>query len=173
MVEVVVARIGKPHGIKGEVTVEVRTDSPDRRLAPGVVVTTRPKRVDQLEIKSRRVHNGTTLLGFVDVPDRNAAEELRNLLLVADAQASDENDAWHPHELVGLAAVNMTGESLGTVSDLVMGPGQDRLEVTTANDEQVLVPFVHELVPEVDLDGGVVRIDAPVGLFPEPGQEDL
>lgn len=75
-------------------------------------------------------------------------------------------DGFYRHELVGLAAVSVDGETLGTVSDLLLGAAQDLLEVTTAAGEKILVPFVYEIVPEVDLEEQRVVMDPPGGLFP-------
>ena len=173
--EYVVARIGRPHGVRGEVTVEVRTDTPDERFAPGEVLRSEPGG-ERLTVESARWHNGTLLLVFAEVADRAAVEQLRNRLLLVDvdedAGADEEDDAWYPHQLQGLAAVAVDGTALGTVADLLTGNAQDVLVVTGTDGEEVLVPFVTALVPTVDVAGGRVVLDPPGGLFRElPGEQ--
>jgi 16S rRNA processing protein RimM len=173
--EVVVARIGRPHGIKGEVSVEVRTDDPEGRLAPGMTVKTRPPAAGPLTITDGRVHSGRLLLTFAGVEDRSAAEMLRNVLLVADvdpAERPDDPDEFYDHQLVGLAVHTVAGEHVGEIDDVLHLPGQDVLSVRREAGEppaatEVLVPFVAELVPTVDLDAGRVVIDPPPGLLGE------
>jgi 16S rRNA processing protein RimM len=173
-VEYVVARIGRPHGVRGEVTVEVRTDDPDARFAPGAVLRTDPDR-GPLTVASARWHNGTLLLTFTGVDDRGAVEGLRNTRLVVDLddEADPDDDAWYPHQLQGLAAVTMTGTPLGTVKDLLTGGAQDVLVVTGTDGREVLVPFVTALVPRVDVRRGKVVLTPPGGLFVElPGEPE-
>lgn len=172
--EYVVARIGRPHGVRGEVTVEVRTDDPDTRFAPGAVLRTDPDR-GPLTVATARWHNGTLLLTFVDVEGRTASEGLRNTRLVVDLEdeADPEDDAWYPHQLQGLAAVTMTGTPLGTVKDLLTGGAQDVLVITGTDGREVLVPFVTALVPRVDVKRGKVLLSPPGGLFVElPGEPE-
>jgi 16S rRNA processing protein RimM len=171
---VVVARIGKPHGLRGEVTVRLHTDEPERRLAPGSVLATEadpgtgvPR---ELTVRSARVHRGIWLLGFAEVPDRTGAEGLRGTRLVIDAgdaavAAPEDEDTFAEEDLVGLAAHDTTGERIGAVVGLELGAAQDRLLVRLDDGRQGAVPFVAALVPEVDLAGGRVVLDAPAGLF--------
>lgn len=164
--QLVVARVGRPHGVRGEVSVEVRTDSPDERLVPGSVLVTDPAGVGPLTVETARSHNGRVLLTFGEVPDRTAAEGLRGVLLLADVpDDDDEEDAWHTHELVGLRVVTVDGADVGRVADVRTLPAQDLLVVELAGGAQRLVPFVTALVPEVDVAGGRVVIDPPGGLL--------
>jgi 16S rRNA processing protein RimM len=166
--QVVIGRIGKAHGIKGEVTVEIRTDDPDGRFAPDAVLTTdRPER-PTLVIERSRPHSGRMLVLFEGVPDRNTAELLRGTLLSVDAEDDpeiDDPDEFYDHQLVGLAAVTVEGVAIGAVSDVVHLPASVLLVVTTPEGREVLVPFVAEIVPEVDLAGGRVVVDPPPGLI--------
>ena len=171
----VVARIGKPHGIKGEVTVQLHTDDPAGRFAVGTVLPTKAPKVigvqRELTFSSARDHNGTWLLGFEEIPDRTGAEGLRGTrLLTPDAGeellAPDEGgDAWYEEQLVGLTAVRADGSVVGTVSGLDIGPGQDRLVLTLPGGRTAYLPFVTALVPEVDVDGGRVVVAPPEGLL--------
>ncbi|WP_432565592.1 ribosome maturation factor RimM [Kineococcus sp. SYSU DK003] len=172
--EYVVARIGRPHGVRGEVTVEVRTDDPDARFVPGAVLRTEPDR-GRLTVAKARWHSGTLLLTFTEVADRTAVEALRDTLLLVDVddEAEADDDAWYPHQLAGLAAVTVTGTPLGTVADLLTGGAQDVLVVTGTDGREVLVPFVRALVPAVDVRRRKVVLNPPGGLFVEiPGDED-
>jgi len=175
-VEYVVARIGRPHGVRGEVTVEVRTDAPDDRFVPGAVLRTEPATAGPLTVESARWHSGTLLVTFAEVQGRDAVEALRNTLLLVDAatvDADEEDDAWYPHQLAGLKAVLVDGTPLGVVRDLRTGLAQDLLVVRGTDGREVLVPFVARLVPTVDVARGRVVLDPPGGLFAErPGDPE-
>ena len=141
------AIVGPAHGLRGEVIVDVRSDDPEV-LAPGA--------------RSVRVHKERVLAAFEECNSREEAEALRGARLLVDAHP--EEDAWYPHELKGLQARTPSGDVLGTVSGLTPGAAQDLLLVATDRGT-VMVPFVTALVPTVDVEGGVVVIDAPPGLF--------
>jgi 16S rRNA processing protein RimM len=170
----VVARIGRAHGIRGEVTVEVRTDAPEQRLAEGAVlhVPDGGRRRElaasgwptSLVVTGSRDHNGIRLLRFAEIDDRAAAEALRDTLLEADVPDEPDDDAWYEHELLGLAVVDPGGARLGEVSGLQHNPAQDLLVVRTPLGER-LVPFVRAIVPVVDVAGGRVVVDPPGGLL--------
>ena len=146
-----VGRIGKAHGILGEATIEVRTDEAEDRFAIGAVLGTESHGL--ITVASARVHNGILLLGFEGIDDRNAIEELRNELLYADvdieAPGVDEDD-YHVLQLVGCKAFLVDGDELGEVSDVLNLPGQDVLVIKNSEGE-VLIPFVRQLVPIVDI----------------------
>jgi 16S rRNA processing protein RimM len=168
------ARIGKPHGIRGEVTVQVHTDDPQARFAPGLVYATQAAADSgvprELTIAASRLHRDVWLLRFEEIPDRTGAESLRDTRLMLDAEAAatedeDDQNAWYERDLVGLAAHDPAGRRLGEVTGLVLGSAQDLLRVRLEDGREGLVPFVERLVPVVDVAGGRVVIDAPPGLF--------
>jgi 16S rRNA processing protein RimM len=169
---VVVGRIGRPHGVRGEVTVEVRTDDPDLRFAPGTVLLTEPAARGPLTVAGRRWHRDVLLLslegpGGQAVASREAAEELRNTELhvpVADLPQLDDPDVFYDHQLVGLTARLTDGTSLGPVT-AVRHEGADLLVVRRDDGGDLLVPFVAAIVPTVDVAGGVVVVDPPEGLL--------
>jgi 16S rRNA processing protein RimM len=166
-VQLVVGRIGRPHGVRGEVTVEVRTDDPELRFAPGTAIATDPADRGPLVVAGRRWHKGVLLVAFEEVPDRNAAEELRGTMLVidsADVEPSDDPDEFHDHQLIGLTVVTVAGEHVGEVED-VLHHGQDLLVVKRKGQDEALIPFVKALVPEVDLEAGRLVVDPPEGLL--------
>ncbi|MDT0213741.1 ribosome maturation factor RimM [Rothia sp. ARF10] len=168
-----VARIGKPHGLRGEVTVQTHTDDPEGRYVPGTVFATEaatgtgvPR---ALTLASARKHREIWLLGFEEIPDRTWAESLRGTRLLLDPEEldddADDDEGWYEHDLVGLAVVEPSGAALGEVTGLVVGAAQDLLEVRLADGREALVPFVEAIVTSVDVEGGHVVVDAPAGLF--------
>ena len=182
--EVVVGRIGKAHGIKGEVSVEPRTDEPERRFADGAVLATRTPRGDEphstqrpatLTVRRTRWHQSRLLVTFEGVDDRNAAEALRGLSLAVrfdPAETPEDPEEFYDHQLVGLAVATTDGEPVGEVSDVVHGTAQDLLAVQTPEGRELLVPFVAALVPVVDLAAGRVEVaDRPGLLAPLPDDE--
>jgi 16S rRNA processing protein RimM len=167
-----VGRIGRVHGIRGEVTVEVLTDSPEERFYSGATLFTEPPREGGLTVTSSRWHNSTLLLSFEGFLDRSAGETLRNLQLLAEVDLDDvDEDEYHIQQLIGLK-VFLTSDTqlrneIGAVSGVITGVAQDLLEVTKPDGREFLIPFVKALVPTVDIAGGKVLIDPPGGLIDE------
>ncbi|WP_176732002.1 ribosome maturation factor RimM [Micromonospora rhizosphaerae] len=178
----IVGRIGKPHGIRGEVTVEVRTDEPEARFAPGSVLRTEPGAVApaapgpgvpyrvpaELTVESARWHQERLLVTFEGVLDRNVAEALRGTLVGVDSEdvaPPEDPEEFHDHQLVGLTAVSPTGERLGEVTAIDHAPASDLLVLRRPEGRTALIPFVKAIVPEVDLAGGRVVVDPPGGLL--------
>lgn len=176
-IDVVVGRIGKPHGLRGEVTVEVRSDEPEQRFAPGATLRAESPRgsaaaQSSLTVIGTRWHQGRLLATFEQLPDRTAAEAARGILLHAlvDPLARPEDpDEFYDHQLVGLVATDLDGRRLGEVTGLVHGGAQDLLKIRTPDERDTLVPFVKDLVPEVDLEARrVVVADRPGLVTPLP-----
>ena len=164
--QVVVARIGKAHGLRGEVTVQVLTGAPDERFVPGATFVTEPAAAGPLVLRSARDHNGILLLGFERTDDRSGAEALRGIKLLADALEDDgDEDTWYERDLVGLKAVTVGGDEVGEVTALQPGAAQDLLVLRLTDGREALVPFVTAIVPEVDIEGGRVLLDPPPGLL--------
>ncbi len=164
-----VARIGRPHGLRGEVALDVRTDAPQERLTPGTVLTTDPASAGPLRIDRVREQQGRWFVTFDGVDDRTAAEALRGVGLVVDhadvEDGDDDEDAWYPHELVGLRAEAMDGRPLGEIVGLEHGPAHDLLVLREPDGARTLVPFVRAIVPVVDVPAGRVVLDPPGGLL--------
>jgi len=172
--QLVVGRIGRPHGIRGDVTVEVRTDDPDERFAPGSVLLTEPATAGPLTVAAARAHSGRLLVSFEGCRDRSAAELLRGVVLVVDVPEDErpaDPEEFYDHHLIGLAVVTVEGEQVGAVTEVLHLPAQDVLAVRRDDGRDVLVPFVTEIVPEVDLDEGRVVIDPPPGLIDPEGPD--
>jgi 16S rRNA processing protein RimM len=166
----VVGRIGRAHGIRGDVSVEVRTDAPELRFAPGAVLRTDPETAGPLTVETARMHSGRLLIRFEGIADRTAAEALREVLLVIDADdagpaGEPDEDVWWDHELLNLEASTSDGDLLGLVSDVLHTPAGELLAIRRPDGAELLVPFVSEFVPVVDVPGGRVVVNPPAGLL--------
>jgi 16S rRNA processing protein RimM len=166
--QLVIGRIGRAHGIQGQVGVEVRTDDPDGRFAVGNVLATDPPERGPLTIVGSRWHSGRLLVRFAGTDDRTAAEALRGTVLVVDVDEADratEPDEYYDHHLIGLRALTPDGVEVGTVAEVLHLPAQDVLAISRTDGVEVLVPFVAELVPVVDLDAGTLTVEPLPGLL--------
>jgi 16S rRNA processing protein RimM len=164
---VVVGRIGRPHGVRGEVTVEVRTDDPDLRFVVGAVLRTDPAARGPLTVTGKRWHREVLLLTIEGIDSRESAETLRNtelLVDVADLPALEDPEEFYDHQLVGLTARFPDDTVLGEVV-AVRHEGGDLLVVRRSEGGEALIPFVTAIVPTVDLAGGVLVVDPPEGLL--------
>ena len=178
--QLAVGRVIRPHGIRGEVAVDVRTDDPGERFASGSVLATDPPGAGPLTVASARWHSGRLLVSFAGVSDRNQAELLRGTWLTvdsADVPAPADPDEFHDQQLIGLQVVTTAGEPVGTVTD-VTHPAQDLLVIEPAAGREggeLLVPFVAAIAVEVDVQAGRQVIDPPPGLLDlragQPGRE--
>jgi 16S rRNA processing protein RimM len=165
---VVVGRVGRPQGVRGEVTVEVRTDDPGERFAAGAVLHTDPAERGPLTVASARDHSGRLVVSFAGVPDRTAAEALRDTLLLVDVRELaplEDPDTFHDWQLRGLTAELGDGTAVGRVSDVLHLPHGDVLVVDRGEAGEALVPFVRAIVPEVDVAAGRVVLAPPEGLL--------
>jgi 16S rRNA processing protein RimM len=168
---VVVGRIGRSHGVRGEVSVELRTDEPDARFAVGARLQADGPRPRRLTIKSVRPHSGRLLIAFDEVVNRTQAELLRGATLSAEIEADrrpDDPEEFYDRQLVGLEVHSGQVGAVGQVVGVVHLPLQDLLSIRRADGCEVMVPFVAELVPEVDLAAGTLRVvDRPGLLNPD------
>jgi 16S rRNA processing protein RimM len=161
-----VARIGKPHGIRGEVTVQVLTDAPGDRFVPGTEFVVEPASAGPLTVHSARWNKDILLIAFEEIETRNEAETLRGAKLFIESEELEDNDdeGWYEHELVGLEA-RVGSQVVGKVSGLNTMPVQDLLVVKTPDGKEILIPFVEQIVPEVNVAEGYVLVTPPAGLF--------
>ena len=158
----------RPHGIRGEVAVEVRTDDPGRRFAVGSVMGTDPPEAGPLTVASTRWHSGRLLVTFTGIADRTGAEPLRGVWLTVDADqvgSPEDPDEFHDHQLVGLRVVSIGGDDLGTVARIDHAPASDLIVLDKPGGGTALIPFVSQLVPTVDVAGGRIVVDLPDGLL--------
>ncbi|MGW2510540.1 ribosome maturation factor RimM [Streptomyces scopuliridis] len=166
--QLVVGRVGRAHGIKGEVTVEVRTDEPELRLGPGAVLATEPAQAGPLRIETGRVHSGRLLLRFEGVRDRTGAEALRNVLLIAEIdpeELPEDPEEFYDHQLMDLDVVLTDGTEVGRITEISHLPSQDLFIVERPDGSEVMIPFVEEIVTEIDLEEQRAVIDPPPGLI--------
>jgi len=163
----VVGRIGRAHGVHGEATIEVRTDLPDERFVLGARLETDPTSNGPLTIESARDHNGILLLKFLEINDRTTIEKVRDTLLLADVDMSEEaafEDEYHVQQLIGCDVVLQTGVKIGELTDVLNLPGQDLLAIKGDRGE-ILIPFIAEFVPEVDIENRKIIVVPPEGLL--------
>lgn len=168
--ELLVGIVTKAHGLRGELAVDIRTDSPDARFAPGSALTARRQGAPDgvLTVESARPHSGRLLVRFVEAPDRTAAEGLRGtrLLISTDALPPPADpEEFHVHQLEGLRAELTDGSVVGTVREVIHGPGGELLVVDRPELPDALVPFVAAIVPTVDTAGGRLVLTPPEGLL--------
>ena len=163
---VVVGRIGRPHGVRGAVSIEVRTDEPERRFAVGSTLLADSGR--ELTVTSTTWHSGRLLLTFEGYDDRSAVEGLRNQLLSVDRpeeERPEDPQEFYDSALVDCAVVDAHGAIIGTVIDVAHLPAQDMLVIRTTDDREVLVPFIDDFVPTVDVSDKRIVITPPDGLL--------
>ncbi|WP_067808793.1 ribosome maturation factor RimM [Nocardia beijingensis] len=170
--ELVVGRVAKSHGVRGELVVEVRTDEPEARFAPGARLRGRLPRateVREFTVESAREHSGRLLVFLAGVTDRTGADALRGMLFVvdsADLPPSEDPDEFYDHELEGLEVRLLDGTVVGSVREVLHSAAGELLEVRAADDgREILIPFVTAIVPTVSLADGVIVIDPPEGLL--------
>jgi 16S rRNA processing protein RimM len=168
--DLVVGRVVKAHGVTGEVVVEIRTDDPDIRFAPGSTLRGRPSRggpESRYVVETSRDHSGRLLVRLEGVADRNAADALRGTVFIVDSQdlpAIDDPDEFYDHQLESLQVVTTTGTVVGSVAEVLHTAAGELLSVRT-EDGEVLVPFVSAIVTSVSLADRTIEIDPPDGLL--------
>jgi 16S rRNA processing protein RimM len=164
VIEVLVGRVGRAHGVRGEVAVEVRTDEPDRRFAVGAVFSTDR---GPLTVHATRWNGRRLLVRFAGVDDRDSAERIRGsrlMLEVGADESPDDPDEFYDHQIVGLRALDPTGAEVGLVGAVLHLPAHDML-VVERDGREALVPFVSAHVPAIDIAGGSVTVETASGLF--------
>lgn len=164
---VVVGRIGRPHGIRGEVTVEPRTDEPDLRFEAGSELLTADGSAS-LVVEYSHWHSGRLLLALEGVEDRNAAEALRGTILEVerpDDAVPEGDDEYYDTALIGCRVRTVAGVDMGVVTEVAHLPSQDLLVIAREDESEVLIPFVTEIVPHVSLVDRIITIDPPPGLI--------
>ncbi len=161
---VLVGAVTKAHGLRGHVVVRSESDHP-QRFARGSSLQADDGRslvVDAVSQTERGL-----LVRFEGVHDRDSAEALAGTRLwIAESERRDLNEGeFWPDELIGLDVFDAGGELVGTVTAVIEGVGQDRLEVETRGGARAEVPLVEELVTKIDISGGCVVISAIDGLI--------
>jgi 16S rRNA processing protein RimM len=168
--DLVVGRVVKAHGITGELVVEIRTDDPYTRFAPGTSLRAQPSGAgpeSRYVVESVREHGGRLLLRLDGVADRDAAESLRGTMFVVDSAELppiEDPDEFYDHQLEGLRVQTIGGKQVGKVAEVLHTPAGELLAVRTEEGE-VLVPFVTAIVVSVSLADETIEIDPPEGLL--------
>ena len=169
--ELTVGRVVKAHGVGGEVVVEIRTDDPAARIAPGNTLRAKKFRDGGEErsyvVADAREHSGRLLVRLVGVEDRDTADALRGSVFVVDSDdlpPIDESDTYYDHQLEGLHVRTTTGQDVGVVAEVLHTAAGELLAVRGDSGE-VLVPFVTAIVTSVSLEDRLVEIDPPEGLL--------
>lgn len=174
--ELVVGRVAKSHGVRGELVVDVRTDEPELRFAPGEALTGRlpkAKQTQQYVVESAREHSGRLLLRLDGILDRDAADALRGMLFLvdtADLPPSEDPDSYYDHELEGLSVQLADGTAVGTVKEVLHSAAGELLSIKAGEafppaGREILVPFVLSMVPTVSVADRLIVIDPPEGLL--------
>jgi 16S rRNA processing protein RimM len=172
---IIVGRVRKAHGIRGEVVVETITDAPDaifasgRRVFAGTVAGDLAPARQELHVGSVRPFNEGLLVGFTEVPDRNAAELWRGryLLVPADELPPPDAEQVYVHELVGMRVELPSGEQVGTVDEtyeLPHGLAIDVRRVPPRETETVMLLYDERTVASVDKAARVIVVTPPDGL---------
>lgn len=170
--DLVIGRVAKTHGVRGELVVDVRTDDPGERFAVGTVLRGRAPKgggEDSYTVTAARPHAGRLLVSLAGIGDRSAGDALRGMLFLidaADVDSGDDPDEFYDHELIGLPVTTVSGVAVGKVADVLHLPGGEVLSVTAADGNEVLIPFVTEIVPTVT--GSGIVVDPPEGLIDPP-----
>jgi 16S rRNA processing protein RimM len=123
-----------------------------------------------LTVATSKWHSGRFVVHFAGVDDRNAAEALRGQTLTIDVDPTElpeDPDEFYDHQLVGLSVALEDGSVIGVIGEVIHLPSQDLLSVKREGDTEVLIPFVMEFVPDIDLDSKTVTITPPPGLLNE------
>lgn len=168
-VEVLVGKVGRAHGLKGDLFVEVRTDEPDRRFAVGTRFATSRGR---LTVEAMRWHGRRLLVRFVEAHERSAAEALRGVELSLEVPADERPDhpeEFYDHQLIGLTACTPDGDQIGAVAEVLHLPAQDVLALKTSSGRITLIPFIRDVVPAIDLQARRVTVADKAGLLPTGG----
>lgn len=186
--ELVVGRIVKSHGIRGEVVVDIRTDSPSERFASGSVLATRTRKSkgssvpSSLNVEAARNHSGRLLVRFDGVSSRDEADALRGVELLVDSESLDplaDDDEFYDHELEGLLVRidSDDADPIGQVGEVLHTAAGEVLSISTRPEgpyagREVLVPFIEQFVPTIDIQAGTVVITPPEGLLDITGGTD-
>ncbi|AEF40017.1 ribosome maturation factor RimM [Hoyosella subflava] len=168
--ELVVGRIAKSHGIRGEIVVEVRTDEPEQRFAVGAQLRARAPRssaVTAFTVEAAREHSGRLLVRLAGVADRESADSLRGMLFVVDSSElpASGDDEYYDHELEGLVVRFASGGDLGVIREVLHTAAGETLSIEATDGREVLIPFITDFVPVVDVPGGFVEVTPPDGLL--------
>ena len=160
-----IGRLGRPHGLDGFIGLYVEEEDVEA-VKPGAIVLLGGQ--EHVVRALRRVDRGYQI-AFEDATDRSSVEELRGMdVLVESRRELGEGEFW-PGDLIGLIVYDQEGSRLGVVADVLFGPGQDRLSVEMVGGSTFEIPFVHDLVPVVDVARRRIEVVSIPGLTEQSG----
>ena len=163
----VVGKLGRPHGIHGEIVMDVYTDFPER-LQSGVTILVGPQ-YQQLTITKRRPHSRGMLLSFDGYQTREEVAALRNLIVyvrTVDRPDLEEGEYYH-HQLLGLKVIDEAGKTLGRVKRIHETGANDVYVVQGESGAELLIPAIDTVILDIDLEGGQLHVRLLPGLLPE------
>lgn len=165
---VTVGRVLKPHGLRGELCIELHADSPFLFEGLSRIYLELPgKKARPCILEGWRPHQDRVLILVDRCQGRDQAESWRGALVLVrdrDLPSLDEDD-FRPEDLLGLSVVRLDGTQIGVLEDIQDVAGQEIWFVRDAADNEILLPAVEEIVVEIDLDQGLIRVDPPAGLI--------
>ncbi|MFN2194974.1 MAG: ribosome maturation factor RimM [Anaerolineales bacterium] len=165
-----VGQLRRPHGVRGEMTMVLYTEFPER-LQPGkqVFIGERHKPV---KISRQRWHRDMLLIAFDEYPDRNSIEVLRNQTVYVSVDQLPElpEGEFYQYELVDLQVFTEEGEHIGNVVEILETGANDVLILETDGEQEILLPYIDEVVREIDLDRGIITVHLLPGLLESQGK---
>ena len=168
---VIIGRLRKPHGIRGEMTLEVLTDHPEARFHPGAVIFVGPRQVP-LTLRSVRPFRDGLLVAFEGYPDRSAVEIFRNQWITIPAEevaAPESEDEYYDFEVLGLEVVTEEGRVLGSLVEILETGANDVFIVEPEQGPPILLPVIDEVIRELDFEAGRIVVRLLPGLLPDSG----
>jgi 16S rRNA processing protein RimM len=168
---VIVGRVSRPHGIRGEVRVEILTDYPERLAQQDTLYLAHPRSPDNVErypLESVRPHKGILLVKLGGCDDRDAAEGLRGMLvqIPLDEAVPLEEGEYYYFQLVGVDVETETGEWLGRVAD-VIETGANDVYVVRGPRGEVLLPAIEDVILELDVERREMVVHLLPGMLEE------
>ncbi len=166
---VVIGRLRKPHGLRGEMLLEVLTDHPEVRFYPGAVIYVGPRRI-ALTIRDVKPHRDGLLLAFEGYPDRTSVEPLRNQWITIETDEvvpPHESDEYYDFQVLGMEVRTEEGRTLGQLVEIIETAGNDVFVVEPEVGPEILLPATGEVLREVRPDEGLVIVRLIPGLVPE------
>lgn len=164
-------KVRRPHGVRGEMVVELHTDFPERLRPPKVVYL--GEKHTRMVVTSHRLHNEGVLLGFEGITTPEQAGRYRNQYLYVTASDAEElpEGEYYFHELLNLKVIDDTGKILGVLTEIVETGANDVYVVTDALGAEILLPAIPEVIQEVDLDAKLMKIHLLPGLAGDEAEE--
>ncbi|HUK89399.1 MAG TPA: ribosome maturation factor RimM [Blastocatellia bacterium] len=165
---IVIARIVKARGIKGEVACDIETDFPERfQSMESALIRRKDGSVFEAKVEDTWFHKGRVILKFAGYDSMTAAEGLAGgLILIPESEAAPlEEGEFHEFDVIGAAVVTASAEPLGLVTRIMHTGGTDLLVVERSDKSELLIPFADDICIEVDPDRRQIKIDPPAGLL--------